>query len=126
MSKVVNIREKQDPVTGFVFVLEGSQTLFGKLNEDAQGHSYLDPVYVYRIVEEFKVDPETKQRTHSRFVRELHPLFGYPEIHRWDLRASNGVSVNELLPENRAELALRVEEYEERNRSMGIVNLFKP
>ena len=118
------IREKSDPLAGFVFVLEGAQTLLGKLCEDESGKPYLEPVYVYRVGEEWQLNAKG-EKVGVRPVRSLHPLFGYPEVLRKDLASAVGTSVNELSPKSRAELAEKVEAYEVRLRSMGIVRLVK-
>jgi hypothetical protein len=128
------ITEANDPLAGFIFVQEGAQTLLGRLREDEPGKPYLDPVYVYRLGEESKLDPVTKQpvvdpvtqRRLVRPVRSLHSLLGYPEIHRKDISSSVGISVNDLLPESRTALAEMVKQYDDALRAMGIVTLVRP
>lgn len=121
----VDIREKPDPLAGFVFVIEGAQTLFGRLCEDKQGHPYLEPVYVYRFMEE-KARDKSGQVVAIRQSVELHPLFGFDELRRKDLANSVGVSVNDLTQKSRDMLAGLVEQYETNLRAKGFVTLVRP
>jgi hypothetical protein len=123
------ITEKENALAGFVLMYMGAQTLLGRLCEEEPpagttqpGQLYLEPVYVYRVGEESKVDPVTHERV-VRAVRSLHPLFGFPEIQRMDVPSGVGVSVSELSQESRDALLQLVSDYEEKRNAMGLVRL---
>lgn len=119
----INIQNKPDSLAGFVFVYIGAQTFLGKLREDTPGDPYLEPVYVYRVGDEYKIDPTTKERVAVRPTRELRAPLGYPEIRRMDLPTNVGISVEQLLPESRAALSALVDAYEAKLRAQGLGSL---
>lgn len=116
------ITNMPDGLEGFVFVFEGANTFLGKLQRDPMG-PYLEPVYVYRVVEAARVNPITQAREVIGEQRELRPVLGYPEVRRLDLASGSGVSIDQLGPENRRQLAALVERYEEQWRAMQRVQL---
>lgn len=119
---MVDIREKADPLAGYVLMYMGAQTLLGRLCEDAPGQLYLEPVYLYRIGEQKRLNPVTKEEE-VRPIRSLHPPFGFVEIQRMDVASGVGVGVHELSQESRDALLSLIVEYEEKRNAMGLVRL---
>jgi hypothetical protein len=117
----LEIREKSLVLEGWVFVFVGAHTFFGKLHAPPGG-AYLEPAYVYRVGEEYRVN-EKGERVEMRATRELRPPLGFPEVRRLDLDTRTGVGIEELRPETRLLMATLVKKYEEGLRKETLVRV---